>query len=147
MPALSAFNETRTFARGDAVVTLGEPGLDADDEALLDAVNHKVALAFKADLDRPVTVRVTGRGLTAQEADHAFGSHHFFVVKSGVDALELRAGDEGSALVVPKGKYGVEVVAIRSPRAGAVPDYVCLVRDELPTKLAKRAALPVVPTR
>lgn len=74
------------------------------------------------------------------------------MVKSGVDALELRAGDEGSALVVPKGKYGVEVVAIRSPKAGAVPDYVCLVRDELPTepgeaRRAPRRAHPIARAR
>ena len=41
VPALSALNETRTFARGDAAVTLGEPGLDADDETeMLDAQNE-----------------------------------------------------------------------------------------------------------
>ncbi len=147
-PALSlgAVNETVTLAQGE-LVTLGEPGAETGDEdALLDAVNKKTAAAFRADLERPVTVRVTGRGLTSQEADHAFGSHHFFVAKTGVDLLELRAGDVGHAVPLPKGKYGVEVVAIRSPKPGAVPDYVLLLREELPAKLAKRAELPMIPT-
>ncbi len=145
-PTLTSLNETATFAQGDGLVTFAEPGLDGDDEALLDAVNRKVAVAFRADLSRPVTVRVTGRGLTAHEADHAFGSHHFYAVKSGADAFELRVGSEGRALALPKGKYGVEVVAIRSPRPGAVPDYVLLVRPEAPAKMPKRTELGTVPT-
>lgn len=145
-PTLTSLNETATFAQGDGLVTFAEPGFEGDDEALLDAVNRKVAVAFRADLSRPVTVRVTGRGLTAHEADHAFGSHHFYAVKSGADAFELRVGSEGRALALPKGKYGVEVVAIRSPRPGAVPDYVLLVRPEAPAKMPKRTELGVIPT-
>lgn len=145
-PGLTSVNETLTFARGDALVSLAEPGLEGDDEALLDAVNRKSAMVFRADLDDTVTVRITGRGLTAQEADHAFGSHHHFATKTTIDALELRVADEGNVIALPKGKYGVEVVAIRSPRPGAVPDYVLLLRDEAPARLAKRAELPLIPT-
>jgi hypothetical protein len=145
-PSLTSINETLTFAKGGGMVSLAEPGLDHDEEALLDAVNKKAAMAFRADLDDTVTVRVTGRGLTAQEADHAFGSHHHFATKTTVDALEIRVADEGRALPLPKGKFGVEVVAIRSPRPGAVPDYVLLLREELPAKLSKRTELPLIPT-
>lgn len=145
-PGLTSVNETLTFARGDGLVTLSEPGLEGDDEALLDAVNRKSAMVFRADLDDTVTVRITGRGLTAQEADHAFGSHHHFATKTAIDALELRVADEGNVIALPKGRYGVEVVAIRSPRPGAVPDYVLLLREDAPARLAKRAELPLIPT-
>ncbi len=145
-PSATSVNETLTFARGDGHVCLAEPGLEGDDEALLDAVNRKAAMVFRADLDGTVTVRITGRGLTAQEADHAFGSHHHFAARTTIDALELRVADEGTVIALPKGKYGVEVVAIRSPRPGAVPDYVLMLRDEAPARLARRAELPLIPT-
>lgn len=147
-PVVGAVNATVTFESSASAVALGEPGLDAgDDEALLDAVNRKAAAAFRCGAPGPVTVRVTGRGLTAQEVDHAFGSHHWFTVKTGVDALELRAGDEGHAVPCQRGKYGVEVVAIRAPRGAALPDYVLMLREEAPARLPKRAELPVIATR
>lgn len=147
-PAVGAVNETFTLSLKGDLVALGEPGVDAaDEDALLDAVNRKLACGFRTELAKHVTVRVTGRKLTGPEADHAFGAHHWFVCKTGVDALELRAGASGKAVPVQKGKYAVEVVAVRAPKGSGLPDYVLLLRDELPAKLPKRAELPTIETR
>ena len=106
-PAMAAVNETLSLAKGADVLLLAEPGAydaDDDDDTLIDAVNKKTALAFRTDLSRAVSVRVTGKNLSAQDADHALGSHHWYVVKTGADALELRPRFDVGQLVVDPGR-------------------------------------------
>jgi hypothetical protein len=147
-PALTAVNETVTLTFKGDLVALGEPGVDnSDEDELLDVVNKKHALGFRTELTKQATVRVTGRKLTGPEADHAFGAHQWFVCKTGEDALELRVGTGAHTIVVPKGKYAVEVVAVRAPKGSALPDYVFLLREELPAKLPKRSSLLTIETR
>jgi hypothetical protein len=147
VPLLSSLNQTFSVTSNKALVSLGDVGTDVSLPALLDALNAKTVVAFWGDVPRSVTVRVTGRGLTTQEAEHAFGSHHKYIVAIDSDALELKVATETHLLPVPKGRYGVEVVAVRSPKPGVVPDYVLIVRDEIPTRVSRRSEVPTIPTR
>ena len=147
-PAVMAVNETVTLTFKGDLVALGAPGVDnSDEDELLDVVNRKHALGFRTELTKQATVRVTGKKLTGPEADHAFGAHQWFVCKTGEDALELRVGTGAHTLAVQKGKYAVEVVAVRAPKGSALPDYVFLLREELPVKLPKRSSLLTIETR
>jgi hypothetical protein len=146
-PTLAAINETVTFAKPAGVIALGEPDFDGSEDALIDAVNARVALAFATDLDRAVTVRITGKGLTGPEADHAVGAHQWYTLKCSGEVMELRSGADARAIPWPKGKCGIEVVAIKVPKGATVADYVLMLRDESPARLPKRASLLTIPTR
>lgn len=147
-PVVTAVNETVTLTFKGDLVALGAPGVDnSDEDELLDVVNKKHALGFRTELTKQATVRVTGRKLTGPEADHAFGAHQWFVCKTGEDALELRVGTGAHTVAVQKGKYAVEVVAVRAPKGSGLSDYVFLLREELPAKLPKRSSLLTIETR